>query len=115
MFLFIYGAGAEPSPTLLWSFSGLLYQTWMVADDYYSWAIGGMNDWHRKMKYSEKNLLRAAFSTTDLTLLDQGSNLGLRGGKPATNFLVSKLLSAIRSESNCIQKMWSCIITFKVL
>jgi hypothetical protein len=43
-FLFIYGARVEPSPILLQSFIGLLYQPWMIDGDDCG-AIGGMIKW----------------------------------------------------------------------
>jgi hypothetical protein len=51
--LFIYWAGVEPSPLLLRSLIGLLYQPWMMDGDDYE-AIGGMHDWQAKPKYSDK-------------------------------------------------------------
>jgi hypothetical protein len=50
-------------------------------------AISGMNNWQGKPKYSEKTCPSAALSTTNPTLLDQGSNPGRRDGKPAINRL----------------------------
>jgi hypothetical protein len=41
--LFIYWAALEPSPLLLRSFAGLLYQPWMTYDD--SRETGGMHNW----------------------------------------------------------------------
>jgi hypothetical protein len=43
MFLFIYGAGVEPSPLLLRPFSVLLYQPWMIDGDDCG-AVGEMNE-----------------------------------------------------------------------
>jgi hypothetical protein len=43
-FVFICGAGVEPSPLLLRPFIGLLYQPWMIHDDDCG-AIGEMNEW----------------------------------------------------------------------
>jgi hypothetical protein len=40
-----------------------------------------------KPKYSKKSCPSATFSTTNLALLDVGSNPGSRGGKSATNRL----------------------------
>jgi hypothetical protein len=45
------------------------------------------DNWQGKPKYWEKNYPSATFSTIDHTLPDLGSNLGRRGGKPATNRL----------------------------
>jgi hypothetical protein len=50
-------------------------------------AISGMNEWQGKLKYLEKTCTSAALSTIDPTRLEPGSNLGHRGGKPATNRL----------------------------
>jgi hypothetical protein len=44
-------------------------------------------NWQGKPKYSEKTCLSATLSTTNPTWPDPGLNLGLRGGKPATNRL----------------------------
>jgi hypothetical protein len=64
--LFICVAGVEPSPLLLWSFIGLLYQPWMVdCDD--CGAISGRNEWQRKLKNSEKTCPSANLSTTNPT------------------------------------------------
>jgi hypothetical protein len=49
-------------------------------------AIGGMKI-GRETKYSEKTCLSATLSTTNPTWPNPGSNLGRRGGKPATNRL----------------------------
>jgi hypothetical protein len=52
-FLFMYGAGLEPSQLLLRSFIGLLYQPWMIdGDDCGAFSI--MNEWQGKPKYSEE-------------------------------------------------------------
>jgi hypothetical protein len=51
-------------------------------------AVGGMNEWHRKPKFSEKTCPSAAVSTADPTTLDPGSNPDRRGGKPATDRLI---------------------------
>jgi hypothetical protein len=44
-------------------------------------------NWQRKPKYSEKTCLSVTLSTTNPTWFDLVSNLGRRGGKPATNRL----------------------------
>jgi hypothetical protein len=82
-FVFIYGAGVEPSALLLRPFIGLLYQPWLIYSDDYG-AIGGMNEWQGKPKCSEKTHASAVLSTTDLTRFDPGSKSGHCGGKPAT-------------------------------
>jgi hypothetical protein len=46
-----------------------------------------MNKWLGKPMDSEQTGPSAVLSTTDLTWLDPGSNLGHGGGKPATNSL----------------------------
>jgi hypothetical protein len=62
-FYFIYGAGLEQSPVLLWPFVGLLYWSWMVDGDECG-AISGMIEWQGRRKCSEKTCLSAALSTT---------------------------------------------------
>jgi hypothetical protein len=51
--LFIYGAGVESRPLLLWLFIGPLYQPWMI-HNYDCGAISGMNEWQGKRKYLKK-------------------------------------------------------------
>jgi hypothetical protein len=51
------------------------------------WSNWWNEDWQRKPKYSEKTCPSASLSTTNPTRIDQGSNPGSRGGKPATNRL----------------------------
>jgi hypothetical protein len=72
--------------TILRPFIGLLYQAWMIDGDDCG-AISGMTAWQGKPQYSEKTCPSATFSTTNPTRLDPGSNLGRRGGMPATNRL----------------------------
>jgi hypothetical protein len=48
-------------------------------------AIGGLNEWQGKPKYSKKTCPSAALSTKDRTWLDPGSNLSHRSGKPLSN------------------------------
>jgi hypothetical protein len=62
-FLFIYGAGVEPSPLILLPLIGLLYQPWMI-DGGHCGAVR-MNEWQGKPKYSARTCPRAALSTTD--------------------------------------------------
>jgi hypothetical protein len=50
-------------------------------------GVTGDEDWHEKPKYSEKSYPCATLSTTNPTWPNLGSNLGRRGGKPATNHL----------------------------
>jgi hypothetical protein len=52
LYLFIYGAGVEPSPLLLRPLAGLLCQPWMTDGDVCG-AISGMYEWQGKPKYSE--------------------------------------------------------------
>jgi hypothetical protein len=85
--LFIYGAAVEPSPLLLWPFTGLLYQPWMTNGDDDWGTINAINGWQGKQKYSEITCLGAALSTTDPTRLDSRSIPDRRGGNPATNGL----------------------------
>jgi hypothetical protein len=79
-------AGEEPSPLLLWTLTGLLYQPWMIHHDDCG-EISEMNDWQGKPKYSEETCPSAALSTPNPTWLDQGSNPGRRGEKLTTNHL----------------------------
>jgi hypothetical protein len=65
-FLFIYWTGVEPSPLLLRSLVGLLYQSW-ITDGEDCEGIGGTNDCQGKSKYSEKTCPTAAVFTTVLT------------------------------------------------
>jgi hypothetical protein len=65
-FLFICGAGAQPSPLLLRPFIGLLYQPSMIDKDDYG-AISRMNAWQVKPMYSKKICLSAALSATGPT------------------------------------------------
>jgi hypothetical protein len=46
-----------------------------------------MNDSQMLSEYSEKTWPSAAFFATNTTRLDQGSNPGRRGGRPANNRL----------------------------
>jgi hypothetical protein len=41
-----------------------------------------MNEWQGKPEYLEKTCFSAALCASDPTLLETGSNLGRRGGKP---------------------------------
>jgi hypothetical protein len=65
-FFFIYCAGVEPSPLLLWPFIGLLYQPWMIDGDDCV-AVSGMNEEQGKPECSEKTCPSAAFSATNPT------------------------------------------------
>jgi hypothetical protein len=64
-------AGVEPSPLVLRSFIGLLYQPWMIVGDDCG-VINEMNKWHGKPEYSKKACLSAALAaavpTYDLIL-----------------------------------------------
>jgi hypothetical protein len=82
-FLFIYAAGAEPSPLLLRPFIGLLFQPWMKDGDDCI-AISGTNEWQGKPKYSEKTWSITALSTAGPTRLALDSNPGGRGRKLGT-------------------------------
>jgi hypothetical protein len=86
LFLFISGAGMEPSPLLLRQRLGLLYQPRMVdADD--CGATCGINEWQGKPKYLEETSPNAPLSTTNPTRLELGSNPGRLCVKPVTNHL----------------------------
>jgi hypothetical protein len=85
-YLFICGAGVEPSPLLLRLFIGLLYQPCTIDGDDCE-AISGMNEWQGKPTYSEETCPIAALSITDPTWPDTCLNSGRRGGKPAINRL----------------------------
>jgi hypothetical protein len=56
------------------------YRWWM-------WSSQWNENWQEKPKYSEKTCPIATLSTTNPTWPDPGSNLGGRGGNPATNCL----------------------------
>jgi hypothetical protein len=64
IFLFIYGAGVEPSPLLLRPFISLLYQLWMIDGDDCR-AVSGMDEWQGKLKYWEETCPSVALSTKD--------------------------------------------------
>jgi hypothetical protein len=53
---------------------GLLYLPWMIDGD--CGAIGWMNDWQGKLKYSEKSRPSAALFTTNPTWLNLGHHSG---------------------------------------
>jgi hypothetical protein len=63
---------------------GLLYKP---LDDIWGWLWSNRwnANWQGKRKYSEKTYPSVTLSTTNPTWPDQGSNLGRRGGKPASN------------------------------
>jgi hypothetical protein len=66
VFLFMYAAEVEQSPLFPRPFIGLLYQPGMIyVDD--CGAIGGMDDWQGKPKYSVKTCHNATLSTTNPT------------------------------------------------
>jgi hypothetical protein len=46
---------------------GLLYRTWMTADDDGCGAVSGMNVWQGEQEHLEKTYSNAALSTTDPT------------------------------------------------
>jgi hypothetical protein len=66
LFVSFYGAGVEPSPLLLRSLMGLLYQPWMI-DGHVCRDISGINEWKGKLKYSEETCLGAALTTANPT------------------------------------------------
>jgi hypothetical protein len=66
IFLFIYGSRVEPNPLLLRPFIGLLYQPWMIDGDDCG-AVGGLDEWQGKPKYSEETCPSAALSAADST------------------------------------------------
>jgi hypothetical protein len=53
--LLVYGAGVEPSPLLLWSFIGLLYQPLMIDGDDFG-VNSGKNECQGNPKCSEKTV-----------------------------------------------------------
>jgi hypothetical protein len=59
---FIYWAGVEPSPLLLRSLIGLLYEPWIIGDDDCG-AISGINTRQWKPKYSKKTCPSATLFT----------------------------------------------------
>jgi hypothetical protein len=64
---FIYRTGVEPSPLLLRSFIGLLYQPRMIDDDNDCGALSEMNEWQGKPKYWEETCPSTDLSTMDPT------------------------------------------------
>jgi hypothetical protein len=56
-------------------------------DDRWVWGNWRNENWWGKPKYSEKTHPNSTLSSINLTWLELGSNLGCRGGKPATNCL----------------------------
>jgi hypothetical protein len=50
-------------------------------------AIDGINEWQRKLKYSEKTCPSADLSKKDSKGFNPGSNPGHSGNKPATNLM----------------------------
>jgi hypothetical protein len=108
-FLFICGAGVEPSPLLLRPFISLLYQPWMIDDD--CGAISGMNEWQGKPKYSEKICPSAALSTTHPTWLDMGINPDRRRGKPATK----RLSYGTANSGSCLALVWTFLLLIQYI
>jgi hypothetical protein len=71
--IIIYLPGVETRQLLLRLLIGLFYKHWMMDGDDYG-AIGGLNNWQLKPRYSEKTCNSSAFRTTNPTLLDPCSN-----------------------------------------
>jgi hypothetical protein len=87
IFLFFNGPGLLPSPLLLASFIGLLYQPWMIdADD--CGAISGVSEWQRKPKYSEKKTCPVPLCPPQIPHdLTPVSSSGRPGREPTNNRL----------------------------
>jgi hypothetical protein len=68
-------------------FIGLSYQPWIIDGDDCA-AIGGMNEWQKKPRNSEKTGKCTAQDTSDPSRLDPGR----RGGKPQTSRLSDSTL-----------------------
>jgi hypothetical protein len=75
----------EPSPLLLRLFIGLLYQSWMIDGDDCG-VISHMNEWQGNRNTWRKPA-PAPFCPPQVPYDDLGSNPGLHGGKPVTNWL----------------------------
>jgi hypothetical protein len=54
-FYFLLLAGMEPSPLLMRTLTGLLYQNWMIDSDHYV-AISGMYDWQGNLSIRRKRV-----------------------------------------------------------
>jgi hypothetical protein len=63
-----------------------VYIFWII-DDNDCGAVGGMNGWQLKPKYTDETCPSAAYFTTNPTFPDPGSNLSRRFRKPTTNRL----------------------------
>jgi hypothetical protein len=66
VFLYTYWPRVEPSALLLLLFVGLLCQLSMIDGDDCG-AVGGMNDWQGKRKFSERACPSGALSGADAT------------------------------------------------
>jgi hypothetical protein len=78
-FVFICGTGVEVCRLLLLPPIRQLHKPSMIDDDDCG-AIGEMNDWQRKPKYSEKTRPNADLFTTNPTCPDKDLNPGRRDG-----------------------------------
>jgi hypothetical protein len=71
-------------------------------NDRWVWSIWLNENWQGKPKYFEKTCPSAILSTTNPTWSDLRSNLGHRGGKPATNRLIPYLTVCQRKNYNLL-------------
>jgi hypothetical protein len=81
---FFLGVRQDWVHLVLWPLPGVLYQPRMTDDER---GAQWNENWQGKPKFSEKTCPSATLSATNPIWPDLGSNLGRRGGKPATNRL----------------------------
>jgi hypothetical protein len=85
-------------------------------DRWWVWSNWWNENWQRKPKYSEKTCRSATLSTTNRTWADLGSNLGHRGGKPATNrlsygtWIDCIIPMKLRALISCDEFLYACIV-----
>jgi hypothetical protein len=84
-YVFYFSHGVRLSPL------GTAATVWPIVpapdDRWWLWSNRWNANWQGKPKYKEKTCPSTTLSTTNPTWPDPGSNLGRRGGKPATNRL----------------------------
>jgi hypothetical protein len=96
--MFLYGAGVEPSPLLLWPFINLWYQSRMINGDDCG-AISGMNEWHGDTEVLGANLPQCLSVHTYSTWRVLASNPGRRCGKRRLTAWVTARHSAAVNET----------------
>jgi hypothetical protein len=74
------------------------------------WSNWWNEDWQGQPKYSEKTCPSATLSTTNPTWPDPGSNLGCRGGKPATNRLSYGADWNLSTQSKSPSNYWNQLL-----